>query len=63
MTQGEITSIATVIGSFLTLLGITGIDSNQISAAVNGLIAVATLVMAIYTFFSHRNAVQTLQSQ
>lgn len=62
MTQGEVTSIATVIGSLLTLLGITGVDAGTISGAVNGVIAVITLVAAISTFVSHRNAVKTIET-
>ena len=61
MTSGEIASLVTVIGSFLTILGITGIDSGMISSLVNGIIAFVTIVTAVWAFVQHRKAVKNAQ--
>lgn len=63
MTQGEITSIVTVIGTFLTFLGITGVDTMVLSTAVQGIIALATIIASIMTFYSHSKAVAQLNAQ
>lgn len=60
-TQGEITAVATIMGAALSFLGITGIDSNIIGQALNGVIAMFTIIMAVCTYFSHRNIVQQTQ--
>ena len=61
MSSGEITAIVTVIGSVLGFLGITGIDSNMLSGAVQGTFAVITVLAAIYTWWAHRAAIKAQQ--
>ena len=56
MTSGEIVSIATIIGTGLTFLGVTGIDSSVISSAITGVIALVTIVAAIYSHYTRPSA-------
>ena len=53
LTSGEVTAIVTVIGTVLSFLGITGIDSGVISQAVDGVIAFVSIVAAIWTYYKH----------
>ena len=48
-----------MIGTVFSFLGVTGIDSSVISGAVNGLISIVTLGMALWAWYNHR---QTLNS-
>jgi len=57
MTAGEATAIATVIGSVLTLLGVTGIDSSVVNGIGTGLIAFFTLCTAIHAWWAQRKVV------
>jgi len=56
MTSGEATGLVAVIGSFLTFLGVTGVDAGTISGAVNGIIGIVTFVAAVWTWWKHRQA-------
>jgi len=59
MYTAEIPAVVTVIGTVFSFLGVTGIDSSVISGAVNGLISIVTLGMALWAWYNHR---QTLNS-
>lgn len=60
-TSGEIGAATVIIGAALSFMGITGIDANVISSAVNGLISFVTIVVAIFAYYKHRKAVQKSQ--
>ncbi len=51
---GEVAAIVAVLGVVLSGLGVTGIDAGMVSGAVNGAIALATLVAAIISWYQHR---------
>ncbi len=51
---GEVAAIVAVLGVVLSGLGITGIDAGMVNSAVNGTIALATLVAAIISWYQHR---------
>lgn len=57
MTSGELTGIVAIIGTALSFLGVTGIDANMVSAAVNGVIAIVTFAAALWTWHKHRQVV------
>ena len=57
ITSGELAALATIIGTGLSFLGVTGIDASVISGAINGVIAIATFAAAIYAWSQHKNAV------
>ncbi len=51
---GEVAAVVAVIGVVLSGLGITGIDTGMVNSAVNGGIALATLVAALISWYQHR---------
>jgi len=57
MQTSEVMSLATVVGCVFTFLGVTGIDVSVISNAITGIIALFTVVSAIYTHVAHKNLV------
>lgn len=61
MTSGEITGIVAVLGSILTMLGISGLDPALLTNAVNGILAVVTVVATIWTLYKHKKAVSALK--
>lgn len=50
-------ALTTVIGTFLSFLGVTGVDAGVISGAVNGIIALLTFATAIWAWRAHKSAV------
>jgi hypothetical protein len=60
MDSGEIASIVAMIGMVLSAIGITGIDSTVLAGAVNGILSIAAIGAAIWSWYSHRekNAAQ-----
>lgn len=54
MDTGEISSLVTIIGGILTAFG-AGSVVPDIGPAINGILAIITLVSAIVSFISHRN--------
>jgi hypothetical protein len=59
MTTSEVVSISSVVGSLFVFLGITGIDAGLINNVVNGVISAATIVVAIITWWNHRNLIKS----
>jgi hypothetical protein len=53
---GEVAAIVTVLGVVLGGIGITGIDPSVLNGAVNGVVAIVTLVAAIVSWYQHRKA-------
>lgn len=62
MSKSEIPSIVTVIGAVLTTLGITGIDADVVSSAVQGVFAIITVIAAIVAWFKHRQVARNATS-
>lgn len=61
MQSSEIPAIATLIGTALTFLGITHIDTSVISNAVQGVIALVTLFLALISWYKHRQVAAQVQ--
>lgn len=61
MQSSEIPAIATFVGTIFTFMGITGIDSSLISGAIQGVIALVTLVLAIVSWYKHRQVAAKAQ--
>jgi len=49
--------LVTLVGAFLSLIGITGIDPSVITGAVQGFLAVVTFIAALVTYVKHKNLV------
>lgn len=62
-TSGEIAAISAIVGAAISFLGITGIDANLISSAVNGLVAFVTILATVFAYYKHRQAVKTTTTQ
>lgn len=54
MDTAEISAIVAVIGTGLSLLGITGVDSAVLGSAVNGVISIVTIGAAVLSWWGHR---------
>lgn len=57
MTTGEIMALTTVIGSVISMLGITGIDAGVVNQAVTGVISMITIGTGVWAYFAHKKAV------
>ena len=57
MDTTEVMTIATIIGTVFSFLGITGIDANVISGAVTGIISLVTIGTAVWAHFAHKSSV------
>lgn len=58
MSSGEVTGLVAVVGSFLTFLGVTGVDAATISGAVNGVFGIVTFAAAVWTWVKHRQSLK-----
>lgn len=61
MQTSEIPAIATFVGTIFTFMGITGIDTSVIGGAIQGLIALVTLVLAVVSWYKHRQVAAQAQ--
>jgi hypothetical protein len=56
----EVASIVAGIGLFLSLFGVTGVDSTVINGFVNGVIGIITFAAALWSWWGHRQKNQTI---
>lgn len=61
MTTGEVMAITTVVGSVISMLGITGIDAGLVSQAVTGIVSIITIGTGVWAWFAHKNVVAATQ--
>jgi hypothetical protein len=54
MNSGEVAAIVSIIGMLFNYLGVTSINSDVITGAVNGVIAIAVFGCGIYSWYIHR---------
>lgn len=54
MNNGEIASLVSIAGMVLTGLGISGVDSGMLTGAANGLVAIVTIIAAVWSWYAHR---------
>lgn len=58
MNSGEVAAIVAVVGMLFNYLGITSVNSDVITGAINGIIAICVFGAGIYSWYVHRTKPQ-----